>query len=248
MNFNAAEGGEVCGCSGDEQGKLNADITTDIVPKRRQRRKGKNEANNYDEEDCGESMWDWYSDATWGCRKYPEVYYCDEDCPSILEYLLCPEDEECFDEDEDIEWTQHQAEDEPDLEAVITYRQGETENHEVRNMNIVKKGEDDFTVSWKHPPGEHPVYVVVVYPPADGPGSHPRGPNCGPCADEDECICGMHPVFRMHLDGSKTECDFPIECLQPGKNFTVEVATLNASRDESYGNSLVLIDVYEAKN
>ena len=47
-------------------------------------------------------------------------YYCDEDCPSILEYLLCPETEACDEDDEAIEWTRN--ENDPELDVVITLR------------------------------------------------------------------------------------------------------------------------------
>jgi len=240
-NRNAAND---CHCvSKEKRGTLSADKTTDIVPPRRPRARV-NEAKNF-EEDCGDSPWSWHVDASWGCQKYPEVYYCDEDCPSLLEYLLCPEDEDCHDEDEDIEWTT--SADDVDLEAVITLRQGESDEYEVRNLNVTKKGRDDFTVSWMHPPGVHPLYAVVVYPPIEPGAARPHGPDCGPCAEEDECICASEPIFRMHVDGAKTSCDFPIECLQAGKSFIVEVATLNKARNTSFGTSLLQIDVYEVK-
>jgi len=239
-NFNAEA---PCNCP-NEKGKLSIGMTTDIIPQRRPK-KSTNVAQNFNEADCGESPWDWYVDAKWGCQQYPDVYYCDEDCPSLLEYLLCPESEDCDEDDDQIEWTRS-ADDEPDLEAVISLRQGETADQEVRNVNIVKKGQDDFTVSWKHPPGRHETYVVVVYPPIENSGnSTPRGPDCTSCAGNDDCICAEQPIFRMHVDGSQTECDFPAECLEAGKSFYVEVATLNQARDQSFGTSLVQIDVYQ---
>jgi len=241
-NFNKEA---ACNCEIEGQRKLGSDVRTDIVPPRRRREK-RNSARNFDEEDCGESPWNWHVDAKWGCQKYPEVYYCDEDCPSLLEYLLCPEDETCEEDDEWHEWTRNaDAIEEPDLDAVITLRQGESGDYEVRNLNVLKKGLDDFTVTWKHPPGDHPTYVVVVYPPADSGPSKAGGPDCGACAEEEECMCSMQPVFRMHVDGAQTQCDFPVECFEAGKTFIVEVATLNTSRDESFGTSLVLVDVYE---
>jgi len=202
---------------------------------------------NFDDEECeGEDWLNWHVDAKWGCDIYPEVYYCDEDCPSLLEYLLCPETERCDDDDDfDPETMRNADDDEQDLEAVITLRQGESGDCDVRNLNVVKNGQDDFTVSWIHPAGSHPTYVVVVYPPIDSAGSKARGPDCGACADEDGCICGSQPLFRMHIDGGQTSCDFPVECLEAGKTFIVEVATLNGDRDESFGTSLVMIDVYE---
>jgi len=243
-NFNAEA---ACNChTGDrDQGtKLNADVTTDIIPERR--RRGQSEgAKILSENDCdGEGAWNWHVDATWGCNKYPEVYYCDENCPSLLEYLLCPA-EDCDEEDEEVEWTKSAQEDYPDLEAVITLRQGESADCEVRNMNVVKKGRDDFTVSWLHPKGSHPLYVVVVYPPPDKTSRKPRGADCTTCADEEECICGTLPLFRRHIDGGETNCDIPAEILESGKSFIVEVATLTKARDESFGTSLVIIDVYE---
>jgi len=234
-----------CNCEAGDKAKIAADIRTDIVPPRRRRGK-RNTAQNFNEEDCGESPWSWHVDAKWGCHKYPEVYYCDEDCPSLLEYLLCPEDENCDDTDEWWESTLNAAEDaEPDLDAVIKLRQGESGDYEVRNLNVAKKDFDDFTVSWKHPPGDHPTYVVVVYPPTDSPAAKPScGPDSGHCAEEEECLCSSQPIFRMHVNGGQTSCDFPVECLEPGKTFIVEVATLSEARDKSFGTSLVLVDVF----
>ena len=70
--------------------------------------------------------------------------------------------------------------------------------------------------------GDHPTYVVVVYPPADSGPSKAGGPDCGACAEEEECMCSMQPVFRMHVDGAHTQCDFPVECFEAGKTFIVE--------------------------
>jgi len=225
-----------CQCGGD--GKKNiSDKATDIIPARRRPHPVITDA-----DDCppGEAKWNWHVDASWGCDCYPETIYCDDKCPSFLEYLLCPESDEC--EPDEHELSNFEL---VDLDVKVVFRQGETEPNEIRNLEIEKIGKEDLKVTWAHPPGSHPVYVVVVYPPAPEKRQKATGPCAGPCADDDDCFCGADPIFRKHLSGTATEIVLSTDMLDPDQTYIIEVATLTADRNESLGTSLIICEVYD---
>jgi len=177
----------------------------------------------------GESPWLWYRDAVWGCDEWE--FNRDVERRRYAAYVAEYAAIHGYTGNDGLPKTKKLS-----VNGKITYRQGGGENQEVLQMDVQKSGEN-FVVTWKHPSGVHPSYLLVVYPPMGLEGG--GGADCGPCVNDPECLCGSTPLFRRLIDGAAQEGKFPASILKRGKTYVIEVVTLDAKKEESLGSSLV---------
>jgi len=195
--------------------------------------------------DCPEenSPWLWYRDAVWGCEEW--IFDRDEERRAYAAYVHEYGKTTGFNKKMAAAFAAAAANN-PQKAATsvngkITYRQEGGENQEVSRIDVSKKGLV-FVVSWKHPRGEHPSYLLVVYPPTVPGERGGKGPDCGPCADDPGCYCATQPIFRRLIDGEAQEGKFPASILKSGKSYVIEVVTLDSKKQESLGSALVTFE------
>jgi len=247
----------VCHCAGNTDRKIIFDLTCDIGPEAKDRSKDKVKGlhvspsrasdgssssgfssvmgvgyNHGWDGDCpqGESPWLWYRDAVWGCEEF--LFDVQLERKRYAKYVA------------DMA-AKFRAKKTPD--GKVTYSQGGQDHLEVTGLKVFKEG-PNFKVTWGHPKGPHPFYLVVVYPPiGEGRRMSDKAPDCGPCAMDDECLCSTRPIHRRLYAGTVTQGFFPADLLKFNKTYVIEVVTLDQKKQESLGSSLVTFETSEKK-